>query len=256
MNTILDEARRAAPVADTTADTTAGSPLAPRLDLYLPIHKALRLFMVDTLAKVGRLDVDDAGEMQCTLGQLDALLTACRAHVQHENDHVHPAIEARHPCGTSRTAADHLEHVHAIADLRDECATLRAAAGAIRSTLALRLYRHLSLFIAENLQHMHVEETANNAALWAHYGDDELHALHGRILGSLTDAEHLEVARWMIPALNPTERAMVLGGMQAAMPPEAFRVVLDTVTPHLDAAGHAKLCRALGIAIAPGLMTA
>ena len=32
----------------------------------------------------------------------------------------------------------------------------------------------LALFIADNFQHMHVEETAHNAVLWARYTDAEL----------------------------------------------------------------------------------
>jgi len=54
-----------------------------------------------------------------------------------------------------------------------------------RAALAQRLYRHLALFIGENLQHMQVEETENNAALWALYSDDELAAIHDRLLASV-----------------------------------------------------------------------
>ena len=51
---------------------------APRADLYAPIHKALRLFMTDTLQRIGSLDTADADEMQATLGQLDAILDGCQ----------------------------------------------------------------------------------------------------------------------------------------------------------------------------------
>ena len=77
---------------------------------------------------------------------------------------------------------------------------------------ALRLYRHLALFVAENFQHMHIEETVNNAALWACYSDAELLEIHGRLLASMPPQEHLLVARWMVPALSPVERAGMLNG--------------------------------------------
>lgn len=242
-----------------TATTAAKIPAAatttaPRADLYAGIHKAMRHFMTDTLHRVGRVDVGDAADLQRTLAQVEALLAQCVRHVEHENEHMHTAIDARSPRGASRTADDHVEHLDSIDTLRAEVESLRRAAPAERSTLALRLYRHLALFVAENFQHMHVEETQNNATLWAHYSDAELLALHGRILASIPFDEHLLIARWMLPAMNPTERAEVAGGMKAQAPAEAFAAILDVVRPHLDDSAWDKLARAIGIAQQPGLV--
>jgi len=250
MNTTLTQAAPRAPAAAATA-----LPATPeRVNLYMPIHKALRSFMTDTLGRVGRLDVFDADELQATLGQLDTLLTSCADHVQHENDFLHTAIEARQPAGSARTAADHLEHVESIEALRAEANALAAAAADQRMVLALRLYRHLALFVAENFQHMHIEETVNAAALWKHYSDAELHQLHDRLLATLPPEAHLLVARWMVPAMNPTERAGMLNEMKQATPPEALLGVLEHVRPHLDTPGWTKLTRAIGVPQVPGLV--
>ena len=238
-----------APRAGRTSEATA---TMPRLDLYAPIHKALRAAMTDTLGRVGRLDVFDTEEMDETLDAFDALLDLCASHVAHENAFVHPAIEARQPAGASRTAEDHVEHLASIEALRAEGRRLRSAAEGERTALALRLYRHLALFVAENFQHMHIEETVNNATLWAHYSDAELAELHERILGAISPQEHLVVARWMVPAMNPVERAGMLGGAKAGMPPEAFLGVVEHVRPHLDARAWKKLAPAIGVAVQPG----
>ncbi len=147
---------------------------------------------------------------------------------------MHPAIEARQPSGSKRIAHEHDEHLQSIAELRDEVAMLRAARPLHGAALALRLYRHLALFVAANFQHMHIEETAHNAALWAHYSDAELMQLHGRLLASIDPREHLLVARWMVPALTPAERAAIVRGMQTDAPPEAFLGLLAHIRPHLD----------------------
>jgi hypothetical protein len=118
--------------------------------------------------------------------------------------------------------------------------------------LSLKLYRHLALFVAENFQHMHVEETVHNAALWAHYSDAELAALHGRLMASLAPRELLDTARWMLPALSPVERAGLLRGMKAEAPPQAFEAMVDHVRPHLDATAWDKLVPALGLSPQPG----
>ena len=240
MNTNLATAIQPAPQGQPAA-------AAERFNMYLEIHKALRGFMTDTLARVGRLDVHDGDEMGATLAQLDALLTLCGEHVQHENDFLHTAIEARQPAASGRTAADHHEHFESIDALRSEAGMLAAARLEERTVLALRLYRHLALFVAENFQHMHIEETANAATLWAHYSDAELHAIHGRLLAAVAPQTHLLVARWMIPALSPAERAGVVNAMKAQMPPEALLGVLEHVRPHLDSTGWRKLARASGM---------
>jgi hypothetical protein len=113
--------------------------------------------------------------------------------------------------------------------------------------LAHRLYHHLALFVAENFQHMHIEETANNAALWALYSDAELHEIHARLLAGIPPEKDLVVARWMIPALCPMERAIIVGHAKRQMPPEAFIGVLAHVKPHMDESGWTKLASAVGV---------
>jgi hypothetical protein len=233
-----------APTANAAKAATA-----PRFDMYASIHKALRSFMSQTLLRIGQLDVFDADDMAHTLDQLEALLTLCEKHIQHENEFVHAAIDARRPHGAQRTEDDHIEHQLSIRALRQEAAALQVAAPAERQPLALRLYRHLALFLAENFQHMQIEETANNAALWALYSDAELHLLHDQLLDSIPPEEHLEIARWMVPALSPIERAGMLGAIRATNPPEAFLGLIEAIRPHLEPQAWVKLARDLGLTL-------
>lgn len=247
----------------TTVTTTATAPVAAsparavtadRPNLYVPIHKALRSVMMDTLAAVGRVDVSDADELVATLNQVESLLAMCVDHLEHENEFMHIAIEARLPQGSARTGADHVEHLESIAALRGEVAALAGAGPDARTLLALRLYRHLALFVAENFQHMHIEETVNAVALWEHYSDAELHAIHDRLMASITPQEHLRIARWMVPALSPAERARMFNEMKRQTPPEAFLGVLSHIRPHLDTTAWTKLSRAVGVPQVPGLV--
>lgn len=239
--------------ATASTQHAAAPATAPRYDIYQGIHKGLRSFMADTLTRVGRVDVFDADDLGRTLAQLESLLSLCADHVKHENDFLHTAIQARLPAGASRTIEDHVEHLHSIGELRAESRAVMAAADGERMGLALRLYRHLALFVAENLQHMHIEETANNAALWAHYTDAELMDIHHRLLASVSPQEHLEVVRWIVPALMPVQRAGMLGSMKNEVPAEFFDTVIDVVRPHLDIRDWTKLARAIGVPQQAGL---
>ncbi|NCT82834.1 MAG: hypothetical protein GXC94_06795 [Comamonadaceae bacterium] len=222
---------------------------SPRLDLYAHIHKGLRLFMSDTLLQLSRLDVDDPQDLAAGLAQLDALLDAAHHHLDKENRFVHPALEARCAGSSAAIAAEHEEHLQSIAALRAESAALRALPGA---AAAQRLYRRFAAFVAHNFEHMEVEESRHNQALWAAYTDAELAEIHGRILASIGPREMSETLRWMIPALTPAERALIVG----SLPPAVQAPVLAAVQPLLDHQAWAKLSRALDQASVPGLVEA
>jgi hypothetical protein len=76
------------------------------------------------------------------------------------------------------------------------------------SCAALQLYRHPARFVAENFEHMQVEETVHNEALWAHYTDAELKALHDRLRASIPPAEMMLVpAGWCRRCRRPSAAA-------------------------------------------------
>jgi len=233
------------------AQTTA------RVDIYTSIHKALRALMADTLVAVGRVDPGDTEDLTTTGERVMQLLDFCVAHLGHETTFVHTAIEARAPGASALIGHEHDEHLQHINSLKGAVATLwSVAATPDAAPAALDLYRKLALFVADNLQHMHTEETAHNAVLWARYTDAELLALHDALVASIPPADMMFTLRWMAPALNPAERTALLSDMQAHAPAPAFAAALQLVQAHLSAPEWAKLARSLGLPPAPGLVAA
>jgi hypothetical protein len=239
------------PAARTSAASEAAAAPGGRRDLYAPIHKALRLFMTRTLSAVGSTDPADAQEVRATLDLLERLLALCEAHLHHENEFVHPALERARGGSAARTAAEHDHHVEAFADLRDLAALVADSAESTRAAALARLYRTLALFVADNFQHMHVEETANNAVLWAAYSDAELDAIERSLVASIAPATMFESLHWFLPALNAPERAGMLAAMQLGMPPEPFRAVLELARSTLAPRDHGRLLRDLGLPADP-----
>lgn len=245
----------------SSASAPAGTPRQAaatpnRVDLYAGIHKALRLFLTRTLTRLGATDPGDRQDVAASLQQLERLLSLCEMHVKDENDFVHPALERARPGSAARIAAEHVHHLEAIADLRDLSGLVSDCVDSQRGAALGRLYRALALFVAENLQHMHVEETEHNALLWAACTDAELLAIEHAIVGSIPPEAMMEMLHWFLPALNAPERAAMLGGMQQGLPAEPFEAVLGIAQRTLTMPEHARLMRDLGLPVAPGLMTA
>jgi len=218
---------------------------ATRLNIYNPIHKALRAFMSDTLQRSGRIDAGDAADVANSLQQLRGLLDFMRGHLKHESEFVHPAMEARAPGSTGTAEADHVHHLSDIANLEMLCDLVEASKPAARAVQLGHLHRALSVFVGENLVHMNMEETANNAVLWAHYSDEELMAIEQAIVATIAPEEMAFSMKWMIPALNPAERAALFKGMRAGAPAPVFAGLLQMATEMLDEGDSRKLKMAL-----------
>lgn len=222
-----------------------------RHDIYRWIHKALRARMCRVLVQAGSLDVADGPALHATLDAVDALLAQCRAHLQHENEFVHAAMEAVQPGSSANAGDDHADHEAHIGALAAASAALRrepSAAG------ALQLYQALALFVSDNLAHMHMEETEHNAVLWRHCTDAQIQAIEQRIHASLPPAELMDTLPWLSAGLNASERAQLMLGMQQGMPAPVFEAALARAMGPLNEPQRALLCRALGRAPIPGLI--
>ncbi|PPE71956.1 hypothetical protein C3942_20665 [Solimonas fluminis] len=218
---------------------------APRYNIYAVIHKGLRAWMAHTLQALGRADWLDAEDSAAALAELRSLLAVCRSHLAHENDFIHPAMEARRPGSSGQTQGDHGEHVRAIDTLLARAGALEAARGARRAELGYALYLALAMFVAENHEHMDIEEVRNNAALWAAYGDAEILAIEQALVASIPPPEMMLTLRWMLPSASHGERCALLMGMRAGAPAEVFAGVLGMLQPLLTPRDWTRLQDAL-----------
>lgn len=220
-------------------------PLA-RFDIYHRIHKALRACMADTLLWVGRLDCADPRDVGAAMAQVRSIAVFCASHLDHEDDFVHPALEARQPGAARQTEHEHGHHAATCAHLAALADAVAAAHGAAVPAAAHQLYRALALFLADSIIHMDMEETDNNAVLWAGHSDDQLIAIEHAIVASLTDEERATTMRWMIPSMTPTERLALLDGVRQQAPAPVFAGTLAGMQPLLAANDWVKLCDGLG----------
>jgi hypothetical protein len=212
-----------------------------RFDPYAGIHKGLRALLADSLLALGRLDGDNERELHATIAQLVSTLAFCHAHAHHENHFIHPAIEVKSPGTSNAMAVDHALHEQAIVQLQQAAQKLPATPPAQRASKILDLYRRMALFMAHTLEHLHHEETSHNAALWASYTDAQIEELHDELVASIEPEQALFAMRWMLPAMNPAERASLVHKLRVTAPPPAVDAVLAAVRDVLDTKAWSRL---------------
>jgi len=218
-----------------------------RYDIYSSIHKALRSYMGETLAAVGRVDIHDDTEVSETTNQVRGLLEVLRLHLEAENRFLHMVMHDRSPGSADKTAVDHAGHERSLARLETLSDEVQQGRGDQRRTAAKRLYRELAVFVAENLEHMDYEEVENNAVLWLTHTDAELRQIEQTIVAGLSPEKKASVMRWMIPALSPEERAWLLANARQTAPAPVFEGILAIAKRALSERDWTKLAAALDI---------
>jgi hypothetical protein len=216
-----------------------------RVNLYAAVHKGLRACMAHVLVEAGRMDTTDAEDTARTLEAVRHLLLLCRTHLEHEDTFVHGAMQARRPGSAATTLGDHEHHKWAIVEIDTAARAVERTHGMERRDAAQQLYALLARFVADNYEHMHVEETQNNAVLWAEYSDAELLAIKAHLIASIPPDVNIAFLRWIAPSLSPAERGELFAGARAGMPPPAFEAGLAMVKNHLSERDWFKLQLAL-----------
>jgi hypothetical protein len=217
-----------------------------RYDIFSFTHKALRAYLSHVLLDVGRTDWRDAEDRTYMVGAVRELLGVAHTHLEQENLFIHPAMEARKPGCTRYIVDEHVGQLFAIDVLFDLVDAIETAPLPNTPEAGQRLYRELAVFVAENFEHMAFEESEHNRVLWEHYSDDEIMDIERRIVGSVPPDRMSLMLGWMLPHLNPSERATMLSTLRQVTPVESFQRVLGTLRGQLPTKDWSKLTLALG----------
>jgi hypothetical protein len=217
----------------------------PRHDLYLPVHKGLRAFMSEVLLNAGRMDSNDRHEVDEVLAQVRGLLLLCKSHLHNENTFMHAAMEARRPGSSMHTTHEHEDQGRVFAHLEHLVSKLETATAEESVSLVTHLYRDLAVFIAENFEHMHSEETNNLLVLWECYSDEELRGIGQRLVAAIPPQQNSVFLRWMLPYMTPAERATLLRGIRQNAPVAVFDNVMGMLRQKLCDKDWKKLTAAL-----------
>jgi hypothetical protein len=217
-----------------------------RLDLYRPIHKAIRLCLLNTVTRVGNMDETLDADVREAAEAVRTLLAMLAAHIVNE-DVVHRAVERRMPGASAALAQAHEEHASELRKLEDAVSRLESAAPHERQSLAHALYLELSRFAGENLVHMNIEETQMNPLLWSLFSEAELYEIYNQILAAEPPEQLAAGVRWLVPALTHAERVAVIQGARAGIPPAVFEQLVAGTRALLSERDYERLRAALGM---------
>ena len=213
------------------------------MNIYGFPHKGLRIGLSQLSMLAGNTDYSDPESLERLKSLTGEIVTLLDLHVHSEEDVVLPALEKRVPGSTAENVEEHEQleaEVHAFdTQLKNITTDSTPDSGA-------SFYEAVYNFHSKYLAHMTMQESEMNPLIWANFTDEELMGWHGQIMSTLTPDQVMMWFKYIIPALNPFERTMIMGGFSANAPAEFVQSVLDMLKEHLPEGDHSKLNEAFG----------
>lgn len=199
----------------------------PRTDLFLSIHKAIRFALADLLARMGQADFADEQAAQRITSDLALVLALCEDHRRTEDEIVFPNLRSRMSGDLVSILDEHEDQSRIVEELLAASRTLLAESAANRPIVGRTLYLHFSKFVGELLGHMAEEEQVASPLFERLFSEEEVRAIHAKVMGFLSIEEHLRGARFIMKAVNRPERVAMMTGALMLFPKEAVVALVD-----------------------------
>lgn len=193
-------------------------------DLYREIHKAMRFAVAGVTTQAGSADAGDEHVVRALLDEWDDVAFVLQGHHAQEDEFCDPLIRSHAAHMRDQLERAHQEADRQLASLQTAADGIRLATPADRDRLLLAFHLALADFEASYLPHLRFEECTVMPALNAAMSAADLKAVTHEIRGSVPPADMCTFIRYMVPAMNFTERLDMLGRMYAGAPPEVFEM--------------------------------
>lgn len=213
----------------TTQDVSAIVPARATHDFYYAVHKGLRLAHGKLLRQIATCDTGDRTAMAGLAAAIRHHVAMYRSHLEHEDAHLYPPLEARMPGGTLMQAHEHQGHERAFEELVTLADALASADGQADPAALRALYRAYCLFLAHDFEHMDGEEFILMPLMQVLFSDAELQAIEAEMLADISPDQAGWFMGVMLAAATKPERVAMIGEWKAAMPPEVFTGAMNGV---------------------------
>jgi hypothetical protein len=199
-----------------------------RYNIFNQIHKGLRALLYHTALQLQQADFTREGDVREAVERVREVIYLFEGHAHTEDTLAFPMVSEAAPELVAELEAQHAEDHRLGEELEAAVATLHSAGSPLEAIHAGNaLQQAFQAFTAFNLNHMNLEETAINAALWETYTDAELHGLTMQIVATIPPEKNARYSYWMLKGLSMTEIGMWYKGMQAGAPDFVFNSMLE-----------------------------
>lgn len=194
-------------------------------------HKYVSAALNDLERLIARSDFCNEESRSSVEKMFQGLKAMLKGHAEYENQRLHYLLKQKN---VPASVYKHVEEDHADQDQRlDEIESqilgiAEEPSKEKKIELGFKLYLTFRKFVADNLAHLHEEETEILPALQQLYSDEELRQVEASSYRAMTSEEILGMVQVLFPHMNVHDKEAFLSDIRSLVP-EKFAVIRDQV---------------------------
>lgn len=191
-------------------------------------HKYLIFLLFELERLIAKADFNSNEQILNIKGHLNAYTTLLKAHAKHEENAIHALLKAKNSKVHENVEKNHKVHEKQGEALEQKLNHLLSTEKEGKLSLGYDFYLAYRLFLIDNLQHFHDEETIILRELHRLYSDDELKTVERNTYSHMTPEEMIHMLEVLCPHMDSNDKAFFLNDIKEATPSK-YKIVAEVV---------------------------
>lgn len=210
-------------------------------------HKYVSSALNDVERLIAKTDFSKDQEVQAVNQAFQGLKGMLQGHAEYENERLHTLLEKKHSTLYKHAEEDHAEQDKKLIEIQNMIDNLlKEANDQEKISMGYKLYLTYRKFVADNLAHLHEEETTLLPELQRLYADDELRQVEAKTYNQMSPQDMVEMMKVLFPHMNPSDRLAFLTDIQKIQP-EKFPAAWQGIAPMIEKEEQDHLIKKLQI---------
>ncbi len=204
-------------------------------------HKYVSFVLNDLERLIAKTDFRDADQIEKVEQEFQSMAEMMHGHAEYENTKLHPLLARRGSALFQDAEQDHIQLDSHLQDLQRRLEQIKSATDEkLRILSGYQFYLSYRRFVAENLHHLHEEETQILPEIQRLYTDAELRSVEAETYKQMTVEDLIHMNQILFPHFNPIDRQAFLSDIQDAAP-EKFLPVWEEIRKTIEPKEHKEL---------------
>ncbi len=196
-------------------------------------HKYVSSALNDLERLIARTDFCNLNSVKEVEQAFESLSNMLQGHAHYENERLHMLLKQKNALIFEHIEKDHAAQDHHLLELKKLLQEISLQTNNDEKIAqGYHFYLAYRKFVADNLTHLHEEETQILPELQKLYSDEELRQVEAQTYREMTPSEMLEMLQTLFPHMNTHDKRAFLSDI-LALAPEKFPHVLKAIEPHL-----------------------
>jgi hemerythrin-like domain-containing protein len=191
-------------------------------------HKYVSAALNDVERLIVRTDFCDSDAVHKVAEAFDALSQMLQGHAQYENERLHALLEKKGSKVHIHATDDHAHQDNQLLEIQELIIKIGQASVNDKVQLGYQLYLIYRKFVADNLTHLHEEETQILPELQRLYSDEELRQVEAITYREMTPDQIIQMTETLFPHMNRSDQEAILADI-CQLEPEKFKTVYERI---------------------------